>query len=54
MLRRAGLSRLSDRRPDEPVKHYERDVRGELLHIDIKRLGRFDKAGHRISGDRAQ
>jgi transposase InsO family protein len=54
VLRRAGLSRLSDLRPDEPVQRYERDHPGELLHIDIKKLGRFDKVGHRISGDRRQ
>ncbi len=40
VLRRAGLSRLSDLRPDEPVQRYEREVPGELLHIDIKKLGR--------------
>ena len=54
VLRRAGLSRLSDLRPDEPVQRYERDNPGELLHIDIKKLGRFDKVGHRITGDRTQ
>jgi transposase InsO family protein len=54
VLRRAGLSRLSDLRPDEPVQRYERDHPGELLHIDIKKLGRFDKVGHRITGDRRQ
>lgn len=54
VLRRAGLSRLSDLRPREPVHRYERDNPGELLHIDIKRLGRFDKVGHRITGDRSQ
>ena len=54
VLRRAGLSRLSDLRPDEPVQRYEREHPGELLHIDIKKLGRFDKVGHRITGDRTQ
>lgn len=54
VLRRAGLSRLSDQRPDEPVQRYEREVPGELLHIDIKKLGRFDKVGHPITGDRTQ
>jgi len=54
VLRRAGLSRLSDLQPDEPVQRYERDVPGELLHIDTKKLGRFDKVGHRITGDRTQ
>ena len=54
VLRRAGLSRLSELRPDEPVQRYERDHPGELLHLDIKKLGRFDKVGHRITGDRTQ
>ena len=54
VLRRAGLSRLSDLGPVEPVQRYERDTPGELLHIDIKKLGRFDKVGHRITGDRTQ
>ena len=54
VLKRAGLSRLSDLRPCEPVQRYERDNPGELLHIDIKKLGRFDKVGHRITGDRTQ
>lgn len=54
VLRRAGLSRLSDLRPAESVQRYERDEPGELLHIDIKKLGRFDKVGHRITGDRTQ
>jgi transposase InsO family protein len=54
VLRRAGLSRLSDLRPAEPVRRYELEQPGELLHIDIKKLGRFDKVGHRITGDRTQ
>ena len=52
VLRRAGLSRLSDLRPDEPVQRYEREHPGELLHLDIKKLGRFEQVGHRITGDR--
>ena len=52
VLRRAGLSRLSDLRPVEPIQRYEHDAPGDLLHIDIKKLGRFDKVGHRITGDR--
>lgn len=52
VLRRAGLSRLSDLGPQEPVQRYERDSPGELLHIDIKKLGRFEQVGHRITGNR--
>jgi transposase InsO family protein len=54
VLRRAGLSKLSDLGPAEPVQRYEREMPGELLHIDIKKLGRFNKVGHRITGDRTQ
>ena len=35
----------------EPVKRYEKDHPGEMIHIDIKKLSRFDKVGHRITGD---
>ncbi len=52
VLRRAGLSRLSDLRPQEPIQRYERASAGELLQIDIKKLGRFTQPGHRVSGDR--
>lgn len=52
VLRRAGLSRLKDLDPAEPVRRYERQYPGELIHIDIKKLGRFDRVGHRITGDR--
>ncbi len=34
------------------VVRYERDTPGELIHLDIKKLGRFHKIGHRITGDR--
>lgn len=52
VLRRAGLSRLRDLEPAEPVRRYERAHPGELIHIDIKKLGRFERAGHRVTGDR--
>jgi transposase InsO family protein len=52
VLRRAGISRLRDLEPAEPVKRYERQYSGELVHIDIKKLGRFERVGHRITGDR--
>jgi len=54
VLKRAGLSRLRDLAPAEPVRRYERDHPGEMIHIDIKKLGRFDRVGHRITGDRQQ
>jgi transposase InsO family protein len=52
VLNRAGLSRLKDLEPAAPVVRYERDTPGELIHLDIKKLGRFHKIGHRITGDR--
>src|ERR1700722_11063156 len=52
ILRRLGLNRIRDLEPAEPVRRYERATPGEMIHIDIKKLGRFDKVGHRITGDR--
>jgi transposase InsO family protein len=52
ILRRARLSRIRDLEPPQPAVRYERQTPGELLHIDIKKLGRFEKVGHRITGDR--
>lgn len=51
-LARAGLSRLSALDPVELPKRYERESPGELLHIDIKKLGRIARPGHRVHGDR--
>ena len=52
VLRKARLSRIRDLDPPEPVRRYERAHPGELIHIDIKKLGRFSQVGHRITGDR--
>jgi transposase len=52
ILRRLGLNRLSALEPAEPVRRYERAAPGEILHIDIKKLGKFNRIGHRITGDR--
>lgn len=52
VLRRARLSRIRDLEPPEPVRRYERDHPGDMIHIDIKRLGRFETPGHRVTGDR--
>ena len=51
-LKRLGLSRLAALEPAEPVRRYERQHPGELIHIDIKKLGRFERIGHRITGKR--
>jgi transposase InsO family protein len=52
VLRRLGLNRLRALEPAEPIRRYQREHPGELIHIDIKKLGRFDRVGHRITGDR--
>lgn len=52
VLRRAGLSRMKDVDPAEPIVRYEYAEPGGLIHLDIKRLGRFHRVGHRITGDR--
>ena len=51
ILRRARLSRARDLDPLPPVVRYERKTPGELIHLDIKKLGRFESAGHRVTGD---
>lgn len=52
VLRRAGLSKLSDLTPAEPVQRYEHDAPGDLIHIDTKKLGRIVRPSHRVTGDR--
>jgi len=52
ILKRLGLNRLAALDPVEPVRRYQREHPGELIHIDIKKLGRFERIGHRITGKR--
>jgi transposase InsO family protein len=52
VLQRLGLNRIAALEPAEPVRRYERERPGDLIHIDIKKLGRFERPGHRITGDR--
>ncbi|ABY37626.1 transposase for insertion sequence element IS6501 [Brucella suis ATCC 23445] len=54
ILRRAKLSRMKDIDPVEPVIRYEYAEPGGLIHLDIKRLGRFERVGHRITGNRTR
>jgi transposase InsO family protein len=54
ILKRLGLNRIAAIEPAEPVRRYEREKPGELIHIDIKKLGRFDRVGHRITGSPRQ
>jgi transposase InsO family protein len=51
ILRRHGRSRLTTPRR-EPVVRYERERPGELVHVDVKKLGRIVKPSHRVTGDR--
>jgi len=50
ILRRMGLNRIRDLEPAEPPRRYQYDRPGGLIHIDIKKLGRFERTGHRITG----
>lgn len=51
-VRRVGLARLPRLAPPEPVRRYERAYPGALVHLDVKKLGRIGRVGHRIHGDR--
>lgn len=52
LMRRAGLHRLAELEPTRPDNRYEYPAAGDLLHLDIKKLGRFWRPGHRVTGDR--
>ena len=54
VLTRIGLGKLSRLEPLEPPNRYERARPGELIHIDVKKLGRIGKngPGHRVRGSR--
>ena len=51
ILARAGLNRLSQLEPAPVFPRYERATPGELLHLDVKKLGRITRISHRITGD---
>jgi DNA-binding transcriptional ArsR family regulator len=51
-LTRRGLGRLTALEPKEPPRRYQRQRPGQLIHLDIKKLVRFERVGHRITGDR--
>jgi transposase len=53
VLLRVGLGKLSRLEPPEPPNRYERRHPGELIHIDIKKLGVINGIGHRITGSKA-
>jgi len=52
ILTRIGMGRLGRLGLEQPVR-YERSRPGELVHVDVKKLGRVRRVGHRISGSRA-
>jgi transposase InsO family protein len=51
-LKRLGLGKRSRLEPPEPPNRYERSRPGELVHVDVKKLGRFARAGHRVTGSK--
>lgn len=51
-LQRIGLGKRSRLTPPEPANRYERKRAGELIHVDIKKLGRILRPGHRVTGNR--
>jgi transposase InsO family protein len=50
VLARLGLNRLSRLEPPEPPNRYTRRYPGELVHLDVKKLRRFARPGHRVTG----
>jgi transposase InsO family protein len=52
ILRRNGCSRLRERPARGEIVRYERERPGELVHVDVKKLGRIVKPSHRVTGDR--
>lgn len=52
VLARAGLSRLADLKPVQPVVRYEHEAPGDMLHIDTKKLGCIVRPSHRVTGNR--
>jgi transposase InsO family protein len=53
-LARIGLGKRSRLEPPEPPNRYERKHPGELIHVDVKKLGRIHRAGHRVTGTRRE
>jgi transposase InsO family protein len=54
LLARLGLSSLKALEPRPAVSRYEHAAPGDLLHLDTKKLGRFQRVGHRITGKRSE
>ena len=52
VLSRCGLGKVSALEAREPVRRYEHKAAGDMLHLDIKKLGRIIRPGHRVTGNR--
>jgi len=52
VLKAIGLGRLKNLQPAEPVRRYQWAQPGDMIHVDTKQLARFERVGHRITGDR--
>lgn len=50
VAKQAGINRLSALEPAPEIKRYNRERAGEMIHLDIKKLARFHKPGHRVTG----
>ena len=53
-MKALGLGRLRNLDPKPPVQRYQWEKPGDMIHVDTKQLARFERVGHRITGDRRQ
>jgi hypothetical protein len=53
-MKSLGLGRLRNLEPKAPVQRYQWEKPGDMIHVDTKQLARFERVGHRITGDRRQ
>jgi transposase InsO family protein len=54
VMKTLGLGRLRNLDPKTPVQRYQWEKPGDMIHVDTKQLARFERVGHRITGDRRQ
>jgi len=54
VMKALGLGRLRNLDPKPPVQRYQWEKPGDMIHVDTKQLARFERVGHRITGDRRQ
>lgn len=54
VMKALGLGRLRNLDPKVPVQRYQWEKPGDMIHVDTKQLARFERIGHRITGDRRQ